>query len=186
MFRAPVVTLHFLFFFSFPVLAFTFIVRGFPQICGDPWFSIHILKWGAKKTAENFEHQGELTMWVSLYGHPPVALCNPHFCIFRSLQKVSSSMCLQDAVLAIHGLGAKPAKSREALSPRHVSFLSVHCANLQYLAVFNLVGHPHGCLLCLYPETCVFSHLVLLRAWGQAVVWLCDHGEEVGVTDTRQ
>ena len=37
---------------------------------------------------------------------------------------------------------------------------------------------PHGCLLCLYPETCVFSRLVLLRAWGHAVVWLCERGEE--------
>ena len=120
----------FFFFFSFPVLVSTFIVSGFPQICGDPWCSIHILKWRAKKLLRTFEHQGELTVWASLYGNPPVALRNPHFYIFRSLQKVSSSMCLQDTVLAIHGLGAKPAKSGEVLSPRHVSFLSVHCANL--------------------------------------------------------
>ena len=118
------------FFFFFPVLVSTFIVSGFPQICGDPWFSIHILKCRAKKPLRTFEHQGKLTMWSSLYGNPPVALCNPHFYIFRSLQKVSSSMCLQDTVLAILGLGAKPAKSGEALSPRHVSFLLVHCVNL--------------------------------------------------------
>lgn len=75
-------------------------------------------------------HQGELITWASLYDNPPVASCNPHFYIFRSLQKVSSSMCLEDTVLATHGLGAKPAKSGADLSPWHVSFLSVHCENL--------------------------------------------------------
>ena len=57
-------------------------------------------------------------MWASLYGKPPVALCNPRFYIFRSLQKVSSSMCLEDTVLATRGLGAKPVRSGADLSPQ--------------------------------------------------------------------